>query len=133
MWVNCQHVHFHICAQTYLVLLENTTTVVVSGCRPLARRLRSNVSMHTRSHRDTHIRRSNFTSCLGAIINIFNQIHYRWCHIRPIRHQCDITSTAHECLMLLCFKQHLRLFLAIIVLLFFIQIIYNLETEAVIH
>ena len=35
--------------------------------------------------------------------------------------------------MLLCFKQQLRLFLAIIVLLFFIQIVYNLETEAVIH
>ena len=35
--------------------------------------------------------------------------------------------------MLLCFNQQLRLFLAIIILLFFIQIVYNLETEAVIH
>ena len=51
--------------------------------------------------------------------------------IRPMLHQCDITSTAPECSKLLCFKQQLRLFLAIIVLLFFIQIVYNLE--AVIH
>jgi len=48
-------------------------------------------------------------------------------------HQRDITSTVLECPMLLCFKQQLRLFLAINVWLFFIQIIYNLETEAVIH
>ena len=40
MWVNCQHVHFHICVQAYIVLLENTAIVVVSGCRPLARGLR---------------------------------------------------------------------------------------------
>jgi len=53
--------------------------------------------------------------------------------IRPMLHQCDITSTAPECTKLLCFKQQLRLFLAIIVLLFFIQIVYNLEIEAVIH
>ena len=53
--------------------------------------------------------------------------------IRPMLHQCDITSTAPECPMLLCFKQQLCLFLAIIVLLFFIQIVYNFETEAVIH
>ena len=53
--------------------------------------------------------------------------------IRPMLHQRDITSTVLECPMLLCFKQQLRLFLAINVWLFFIQIIYNLETEAVIH
>jgi len=35
--------------------------------------------------------------------------------------------------MLLCFKQHLRLFPAIIDLLFFIQIVYHLEIEADIH
>jgi len=36
--------------------------------------------------------------------------------------------------MLLCFKQQLHLFLVIIlVLLFFIQIVYNLDTEAVLH
>jgi len=35
--------------------------------------------------------------------------------------------------MLLCFKQQLRLFLALLVLLFFIQFVYTLETEAVIH
>ena len=35
--------------------------------------------------------------------------------IRPMLHQRDITSTAPECSMLLCFKQQVRLFLAIIV------------------
>ena len=71
-----EHVHFHICAQNYLVLFC-TTTFVVSGCRPLVRGLRSNViklryvSMQTRLHRHAHV---------GAIINVFNQIHYRWCH-----------------------------------------------------
>ena len=53
--------------------------------------------------------------------------------IRPMLHQCDITSTAPQCTKPLCFKQQLRLFLVILVLLFFIQIVYNLEIEAVIH
>ena len=53
--------------------------------------------------------------------------------IRWILHQLDITSMAPQCPVLL-FKQQLRLFLAIIVvLLFFIQIVYNLDTEAVLH
>ena len=77
----------YLCSDLPL-LLENTTTVVVSGCRPLARGLRSNViklryvSTHTRLHRHTltYNLRSNFTFCVGAIINVFNQIHCRWCH-----------------------------------------------------
>ena len=47
---------------------------------------------------------------------------YRWYHM---------TEPAS---MLLCFKQQLHLFLVIIlVLLFFVQIVYNLDTEAVLH
>ena len=139
MWVNCQHVHFHICAQTYLVLLENTTTVVVSGCRPLARGLRSNVIKFRYKYADsfaqTHI--LTFVGATSRLVweqsSTFSNIYSIVSTIRPMLHQRDITSTVLECPMLLCFKQQLRLFLAIFVLLFFIQIIYNLETEAVIH
>jgi len=123
------------------LLLENTTTVVASGCRPLARGLRSNVIklgyVSTRVHSFAH---THSLTLVGATS------HFVWAHsstfstryiivgaIRPMLHQRDITSTAPECSMLLCFKQQLRLFLAIPVLLLFIQIVYTLETEAVTH
>ena len=141
MWVNCQHVHFHICAQTYLLLLENTTTVVVSGCRPLARGIRSNVIklryVSTRAHSFAHTHTLTFVGATSRFVwaqsSTFSDIYSIVGTIRPMLHQRDITSTVLECPMLLCFKQQLRLFLAIFVLLFFIQIIYTLETEAVIH
>ena len=105
-------------SQIDLLFLEMNTTIEVSGCCPLVRGPRSNVKKNTQVCKCTHTCRSNF------IVD----------GIRPILHQCDITSTAPECPMLLCFKQQLRLFLVIIfVLLFFIQIVYNLDTETVLH
>ena len=141
MWVNCQNVNFHICAQTYLLLLENTTTVVVSGCRPLARGLRSNVIklryVSTRAHSFAHTHSLTFVGATSRFVwaqsSTFSTRYIIVGAIRPMLHQCDITSTAPECSMLLCFKQQLRLFLALIVVLFFIQIAYNLESEAFIH
>ena len=68
------------------LLLENNTTVVVSGCRPLARGLRSNViklryaCKLVCTYTLTYICRSIVAFCVGAFINVFNQIHYRWCH-----------------------------------------------------
>ena len=60
----------------------------------------------------TYIRRSNFTLSVGAIINVFNQIHYRWCH------KTDAASMWHN--INGTYMSCATLFLAIIVLLFFI-------------
>ena len=121
------------------LLLENTTTVVVSGSRPLARGLLSNVIklryVSTRAHSfaqtHTHLHSSEqLHVCVGAIINVFNQTHYRWCH------KTNAASTCHNIngpwmFNATGFNQQLRLFLAIPVLLCFIQIVYNLETYLV--
>ena len=121
------------------LLLENTTTVVVSGCRPLARRLRSNVIklryVSTREHLFAHTHSLTFVGATSRFVwaqsSTFSTRYIIVGAIRPMLHQRDIISTATEWPMLLCFKQQLRLFLALIVVLFFIQIAYNLETEAI--
>ena len=57
------------------LLLENNTTVVVSGCRPLARGLRSNViklryvSIQTRLHIHTHLHSSEHRRVLCGRIH----------------------------------------------------------------
>ena len=126
MWVNCQHVHFHMCAQTYPVLLENTTTVVVTDCRPCCERVSVKcntvqVCKYADSFAHTHSRTcvEATSRFVWAQSSTFSTSYIIVGAIRPMLHQCDITLTAPECSMLLCFKQQLCLFLAIIVLLFF--------------
>ena len=102
-------------------------TVVVSGCRPLARGLRSNVIklryVSTRVDSFAHTHSLTFVGATSRFVWAFSTRYIIVDAIRPMLHQCDITSTAPECPMLLCFKQQLHLFLAILVLLFVNQIV----------
>ena len=142
IWVNRQHVHFHICAQTYILLLEtikfsynHRSLWLSSSCESLRSNVK-NAQVCTYTHSFAHIHSLTFIGATSRFMWAQSFTWYRYIiigAIRPILHQCDITSTAPECPMLLCFN-NMHLFLAIIVvLLFFIQIVYNLDTEAVIR
>ena len=141
MWVNCQHVHVHICAQTLAPSsvrkqYNHRSLWLSSSCERASFKCNKvQVCKYADSFAQTH--KLTFVGATSRFVwaqsSTFSIIYNIVGTIRPMLHQRDITSTVLECPMLLCFKQQLRLFLAINVWLFFIQIIYNLETEAVIH
>ena len=105
MWVNCQHVHFHIRARTYLVLLEITTTIVAIGLRLNVKKAQVCKYADSFAHTHTLTFVGATSSFVWAQSSTFSSRYIIVGAIRPILHQCDITSTTPECSMLLCFKQ----------------------------